>query len=578
MELSGGNIMRIFNNLKMLYKLLIAFIIMVIFIGSVGFVGISNMKKINSNISNLYNIDLIGVKDLNMIKTNLMTVRADVLNILDPKNSSKISSYIDDINKLEEEDKKLAEEYKTTITTTIDEKQFAQFEKLIVDYRTSYNQIIDKVKISDYDEANFILPEASKIRVDMFVVLDKEIDLATKMADDDYNSSNAIFKGSTIISISIIAIAIIAAIILGTVISIVISRRLKDILEFSEAMGEGNLTATINIDSKDEIGNVAKALNKSKENIKILISEIMNGASDMSATSEELSATVEEVSSKMEVVNQSVEQISKGVQDLSATTEEVSASTEEISASTNELANRANDSEVSVNEIKERAVDIKVKASKNIEEGTVIYDQNRSNILKAIEKVKVVEDVKIMADSIGSIAQQTNLLALNAAIEAARAGEQGRGFAVVADEVRKLSEQASQAVLDIQSMVGEVQAAVGQLSQSGQDVLKFIENNVKPSYEFLQSTGAQYEKDAEFMNNITEEISSSSKQMNGVIEQISEAIQNVSATAEESATSTEEITNSVNEVTFAINDVAKSAQSQAELAQKLTDMVQNFKL
>ncbi|AGX44638.1 methyl-accepting chemotaxis protein [Clostridium saccharobutylicum] len=570
--------MRIFNNLKMLYKLLIAFIIMVIFIGSVGFVGISNMKKINSNVSNLYNMDLIGVKDLNMIKTNLMTVRADVLNILDPKNSSKISSYIDDINKLEEEDKKLAEEYKTTITTTIDEKQFAQFEKLIVDYRTSYNQIIDKVKISDYDGANFILPEASKIRVDMFAVLNKEIDLATKMAADDYNSSNAIFKSSTIISISIIAIAIIAAIILGTVISIVISKRLKDILEFSEAMGEGNLTATINIDSKDEIGNVAKALNKSKENIKILISEIMNGASDMSATSEELSATVEEVSSKMEVVNQSVEQISKGVQDLSATTEEVSASTEEISASTNELANRANDSEVSVNEIKERAVDIKVKASKNIEEGTVIYDQNRSNILKAIEKVKVVEDVKIMADSIGSIAQQTNLLALNAAIEAARAGEQGRGFAVVADEVRKLSEQASQAVLDIQSMVGEVQAAVGQLSQSGQDVLKFIENNVKPSYEFLQSTGTQYEKDAEFMNNITEEISSSSKQMNGVIEQISEAIQNVSATAEESATSTEEITNSVNEVTFAINDVAKSAQSQAELAQKLTDMVQNFKL
>ena len=570
--------MRGFNNLKMLYKLMIAFIIMVIFIGSVGFVGISNMKNINSNVSNLYNIDLIGVKDLNIIKTDLMTIRADILNILDPKNSSKISSYVDDINKLQELDKKLVENYKTTITTTLDKEQFAQFEKLLGDYTNSSGQLIDKVKASDYDSANELHPKLTKIRDDMFLILDKEIDLATNMAADDYNSSNATFKNSTILSISIIVIAIIAAIVLGIFISVVISRRLKDILAFSEAMGEGNLTVTINVDSNDEIGNVAKALNQSKENIKHLINEIMNGASDMSATSEELSATVEEVSSKMEVVNESVEQISKGVQDLSATTEEVSASTEEINASTNELANRSNDAKTSVNEIKQRALNIKGKASKDIEEGTVIYEQNRSSILKAIEKAKVVEDVKIMADSIGSIAEQTNLLALNAAIEAARAGEQGKGFAVVADEVRKLAEQSSQAVVDIQSMVGQVQIAVEELSQSGQDVLKFIDNNVKPSYEFLQSTGIQYEKDAEFVNNITEEISTSSKQMNDVIEQISDAIQNVSATAEESAASSEEISNSVKEVTFAINDVAKSAQSQAELAQKLTDMVQTFKL
>lgn len=570
--------MRIFNNLKMLYKLMIAFIIMVVFIGSVGFLGITNMKKINLNMSNVYNIDLIGVKDLNMLKTNLMMIRADILQTLDPKNSSKISVLVDEMNNLQKENEKLAEEYKTTITTTIDKEQFDQFEKLLGDYRIIRTQVVDKVKISDYDSANDIFTELSKIRDDMFAVLDKEINLSIEMAADEYNSSNEIFKSSTIVSISIVSIAIIAAIILGVFISIVISKRLKDILEFSEAIGDGNLTATINVDSKDEIGNVAKALNKSKENIKILISEIMNGASDMSATSEELSATVEEVSSKMEVVNESVEQISKGVQDLSATTEEVSASTEEINASTNELANRSNDAKISVNEIKQRALNIKGNASKNIEEGKIIYEQNRSSILKAIEKAKVVEDVKIMADSIGNIAQQTNLLALNAAIEAARAGEQGKGFAVVADEVRKLAEQSSQAVSDIQSMVGQVRAAVEELSQSGQDVLKFIDNNVKPNYEFLHNTGIQYEKDAEFVHNITEEISTSSKQMNDVIEQISSAIQNVSATAEESAASSKEISNSVKEVTFAINDVAKSAQSQAELAQKLTDMVQQFKL
>ncbi|AWI05844.1 methyl-accepting chemotaxis protein [Clostridium drakei] len=570
--------MKIFNNLKMLYKLMIAFIIMIIFIAIVGFAGISNMRKINSNVSNLYNVDLKGVKDINMLKTNLTTVRVDILQILDPKNSDKVSSLVEDIDKLQNIDKDLIEEYKTTITTTIDKEQFAQFEKLLNDYRSYRVQLIDKVKASDYNGANAIFPELSKVKDDMFSVLDKEVNLGTKLAADDYNSSNAIFKSCTIFSISIIGIAVIVAIILGLFISIVISKRLNNILLFSKAIGQGDLTAEIDVDSKDEIGNVAKELNKSRENIKELINEILNSSSDMSATSEELSATVEEVSSKMEVVNESVEQISKGVQDLSATTEEVSASTEEINANTNELANKANDSKISVKEIKDRALNIKAKASKNIEESTFMYNQNRSNILNAIEEAKVVEEVKIMADSIGNIAQQTNLLALNAAIEAARAGEQGKGFAVVADEVRMLAEQAEQAVVDIQSMVGQVKTSVDKLSQSGQEVLKFMENNVNPNYEFLQSTGIQYEKDSEFMNNISEEISTSSKQMNEIIEQISYAIQSVSATAEESAASSEEISKSVNEVTFAISDVAKSAQNQAELAQKLTDMVQKFKL
>lgn len=570
--------MKIFNNLKMVYKLMMTFTIMVIFIEIVGFFGITNMNKINENVSLIYNIDLKGVKDINMIKTNLMDIRGTLLQILDPINSTKVSSLDEKITKLQDENKKLIEDYKTTITSSTDKKQFAEFEKLLGEYRTYRNELIEKVKVSNYEEANALAPKLTKVREDMYTMLDKEIALNTKTAADNYNESNAIFKTCTIVNISIMGIAIVVAISLGVFISVIISKQLKKILKFSEAIGKGDLTETIDIDSKDEIGHVAKALNQSRDKIKELISEILNGASDMSAASEELSATVQEVSSKMEVVNESVEQISRGAQDLSATTEEVSASTEEISASTSELANRANDSKVSVNEIKNRALNIKDKASKNIDEGTKIYDENRTNILNAIEEARIVDEVKMMADAIGGIAEQTNLLALNAAIEAARAGDQGKGFAVVADEVRMLAEQSSQAVQNIQNMVKQVEVAVGKLSNSGQDVLKFMENNVKPSYDFLKDTGVQYENDAEFVNGISEEILIASKQMNDVVSQISSAIQNVSATAEQSAASSEEITNSVHEVTFAINEVAKSSQSQAELAQKLTDLVSKFKI
>ena len=183
-----------------------------------------------------------------------------------------------------------------------------------------------------------------------------------------------------------------------------------------------------------------------------------------------------------------------------------------------------------------------------------------------------------MADTIGGIAEQTNLLALNAAIEAARAGEQGKGFAVVAEEVRKLAEQSSYAVSNIQGMVTQVQAAFNNLSQSGQDLLEFIVENVKPNYELLMDTGMKYEKDAEFVNDISDGIAASSKQMSEVVEEVNAAIQSVASTAEESASGSEDILNNMNEITMAIGDVAQSAQNQAELAQKLNNFVQRFKI
>lgn len=571
--------MKLFKNLKIAQKLILSFLIIAVFIGVVGLGSLNSMNKINTNSKTMHDYNLESIKTLNTIKQNISDIRADLLKLVYQENKSSQNEAVKkDISDLFNKTNSLIKLYEENLLSDSEKTDFNEFKKHMDSYMSAANVVIKFVDENNYEAADANYNKVTEACTNIYNNMDTLIKNNINQADTGYNDNNLLYTNSLYITITLILIGLIFAIALGLSISLMISRQVKRVLFFAEALGNGDLTNSIEVDSKDEIGDLSTALNNASEKIKNLLSEIINSSADISSTSEELSATTEEISSKMEMVNESTEQISKGVQDLSATTEEVSASTEEISATTSLLSKSASEASISINEIKKRAIDIKNNAMKNIENSNLIYEKNQSNILKAIEESKVVEEVKTMADSIGSIAEQTNLLALNAAIEAARAGEQGKGFAVVADEVRKLAEQSSEAVVNIKSMVSQVQTAVKKLSNSGQDVLDFMASDVKPNYELLMNTGIQYEKDAEFINDIIESFSLSSKQMDESVTQVSYAIQNVSAVTEESAAGTEEILSSVNEITFATTEIAKSSQSQAELAQKLNEMIQKFKI
>ncbi len=392
----------------------------------------------------------------------------------------------------------------------------------------------------------------------------------------------AIIKKDLVKSITINIILLIASLIVAIVLSSFVSKKIIKpliiIKDFATRLASYDFSVPISIESKDEFGQTAIALNTAQENVNGLVKMIMENSENISASAEELSATVEELAAKTVTVNEAVNIIAEGVQESGATTEEISASIEEVDSSINILSSRAMEGSNNASESKGRASKVRDN-SKNIKQvAGELYIQKEANMKKVIDESSVIDNIRVMADTISSISDQTNLLALNAAIEAARAGEQGRGFAVVAEEVRKLAEQSSGAVVEIQKTIETVKQIFNKSIETGNDILKFIDVDIMKAYDEYEKTGNQYYVDSDFVSDMSEEIAAMSQEITATVGQVSEAIQNMAEYSQESSGKAETIKESMDETTKAIEQVAQTAQAQAELAQQLNEMIQKFKI
>lgn len=570
--------MKWFNNLKIFTKLTLSFFIVSLLVIIVGAIGIYSMGKINNNSSEMYNSYLLGVSDMRGIKEDILETNSDLQQMIYKRNPNELKVLKQDIANQLEETKGFLADYESTIRLEIDRSMFRSLIIMLNDYNKNTDEVVKLLEENKYSDAEVKYINFSSNSKDLLSYINDYVEVNINWAVDANTQNKEIYKSSLLSIIVVISLSLIISIFLSIIIAKLISGNVKKILKFSEALGDGDLTQEININTKDEIGGLALALNKASKNIKLLVSEITNSSREINASSEELSATIQEISSRMDIVNEATEHISKGNQDLSAISEELNVSIEDITTSSTELHLKADYGSKEAEKVKNRAVQLKEKGIKSVENASEVYNEKQVKIINAIEEGKIVEKVKVMADSIASISEQTNLLALNAAIEAARAGDHGKGFSVVADEVRKLAEQSSEAVVSIKNFVIQVQEAFANLSLNSKDILEFIENNVKPNYQLLIEAGEFYEIDAEFISKFSEEISKKSEIISQSIQQVSLVTETVSVVAEDSAADSQEIKGSVNNTTSSMAEVAKSAEDQAVLAQNLLELIQNFKL
>lgn len=400
---------------------------------------------------------------------------------------------------------------------------------------------------------------------------DDVLDVKNEFSSYESNSRMAIIGIAVVMEVILISVL--------TLITISIVKPLKKSLAHIEEIAQGDFSKEFEQDllkRKDDFGQLADSLEKMRSEMNELIGEVKSEALEITGMVQEIDTSLQALDDQIENVSATTEELAAGMEETAASSEEINAMSHEIESAAKSIAERSQDGANEADEIRERAVKIKKDTDENDRRTRSIHEEINESLTKALDDIKVVDQINVLAKSIMDITGQTNLLALNASIEAARAGEAGKGFAVVADEIRVLAEQSKAAVAHIQEVTVNVTAAVENLANDAERLLEFVGNDVVESLGGFAEMANSYNSDAANVDSLVTDFSASSEQLLASINGVMDAISDVSKTATEGATGTTDIAEKVGIVVQETEAIKQKAETTYHSAEKLQKNVERF--
>ena len=542
--------MNAFHNLKIGSKLIVAFLLVAAIAAVVGAVGIVKIRQIDAADTKLYEKMTVPLGDLAFMSISFQRVRINLRDFLETKDAKEKQVALETLTKLRQDITDRGDKYEKTIISEEARSIFQEFKESRKIYVGYLDKVLELDKTGKEAEAIALLHgEAKQAALHEQGLMSKLMESKETLARQT-SDGNTMEARSAAIIMSVLAVSgVVIAILLGLFISAAITNPLKEAVCAAERIATGDLTVIVQAKSSDETGQLMTAMQNMVVNMRKMMRRTVDISTDIASASNQLHSTAE--------------QIATGAEEVASQTSTVATASEEMSATSNEIArNCAMAAETSRQTTDSATTGAKVVNDTIVGMG-IIADRVRQTS-KTVEALGTrSEQIGAIVGTIEDIADQTNLLALNAAIEAARAGEQGRGFAVVADEVRALAERTTKATREIGEMIKAIQ-------KETRDAVSAMEEGVRE----VEKGAVSSQKSGHALDEILDRINEVSMQVN----QIATAAEQQTATTSEVTSNIQQITVVVNQTAQGANETASAAARLNGNAEELQQLVRQYKL
>lgn len=561
-----------FKNIKIITGIILIGIVGIVSTSLIGIVGYKDIQKMNDNISSIYSNDLDSIKKESEMLNSFQSIKVEVTKQMKNYNE-KANSKIDlDYEKL---NKNLKEYTEKNLSVTQKENVNKTISSL-----NSYMSLWKETKALFKSKQTLLVTKEEQIYAQGDITTDSLSKLIYEdnlNAEKEYYKSQKIYRESLTAFISIVSISFLVLAAIAILIITIVKKSSKEIINILNTIAQGNLNINLNTESNNEFGMMKRALNTTIKNISKMILEIKGKSEDINKSSKVLYSISEEMTV-------SANEVASSIQETAAGSSHQAGDLIDIS----QMLSKFNQSIVAM----VKSIEDVDRNSNNIEAMTEKGEKNIQILTESIDKVmkssddftisfskfgKNIYQINEITNIINGIANQTNLLALNASIEAARSGEHGKGFSVVAEEIKKLAEESKISSENISKLISE-------LSNDTKNVFKVantMDNELSNQKEVTNNIIDSFEKIILAVNDNTPKIqlvTTFANNINKEKDYILKKVENSSSIAEEISASSEEISSSSEEMNACAEEVSKAAQVLNNIAKETMDKLNEFKL